>query len=262
MRGGALLAVGVVLLVLALGFAGAVGVYAMRLDGQVESSGAHAPADVDPAEQVGGLKRTPPDVKPEKEPMVKSPSVPQSSARAADQPPGIVVSSLTGDVPASDTTTLVTVQACGGFPFALNAAEKKMFDLHNVARRAHGLDALCLSPGLTRVARSRSADMLDRDYFSHHTPDGKTVTDELIGLGYYGYDPGDYKMVGENISRGGDATDSDTPRNRFVDLMHSEGHRENILRKEFSEVGIGARAETYQGYDDVSTVYTIVFAGR
>jgi uncharacterized protein YkwD len=40
------------------------------------------------------------------------------------------------------------------------------------------------------------------------------------------------------------------------------GHRENILRGEFDEVGVGARSGTYQGYDDTSTVYTVVFGGR
>jgi uncharacterized protein YkwD len=45
-------------------------------------------------------------------------------------------------------------------------------------------------------------------------------------------------------------------------LMHSEGHRENILRGEFEEVGVGARSGTYQEYDDTSTIYTTVFGGR
>ena len=85
--------------------------------------------------------------------MVKSqsaaqhPSVPQPSARATDRTPGTVVSSLTGDIPASDTTTQVTGQTCDGWNFTLNAAEKKMFDLHNSTRRAHGLHALMLVSG-------------------------------------------------------------------------------------------------------------------
>jgi uncharacterized protein YkwD len=44
--------------------------------------------------------------------------------------------------------------------------------------------------------------------------------------------------------------------------MHSEGHRANILRTAFVEVGVGAQSGTYLGYDDSSTVYTVVFGGR
>lgn len=48
----------------------------------------------------------------------------------------------------------------------------------------------------------------------------------------------------------------------FDGLMKSPGHRENTLRKSFDEVGIGAKSGRYQNYDDVSTIYTVVFAGR
>jgi uncharacterized protein YkwD len=61
---------------------------------------------------------------------------------------------------------------------------------------------------------------------------------------------------------GGDGNDEDTPEHLFTQLMHSEGHRENILRGEFEEVGVGARSGTYQEYDDTSTIYTTVFGGR
>jgi uncharacterized protein YkwD len=144
------------------------------------------------------------------------------------------------------------VRTCDGGTFALNVAEKRMFDLHNNTRRAHGRRALCLSPVLTQAARSRSQDMLNRDYFSHYTPDGVTVIDQLKRRGYYSYDPSDYHALGENIAMGGDGRDEDTP----------EGHRANILRAAFVEVGVGAQSGTYLGYDDTSTVYTVVFGGR
>jgi len=104
--------------------------------------------------------------------------------------------------------------------------------------------------------------MLNRDYFSHYTPDDVTVIDQLRRQGCYGYDPGDYHAVGENIGLGGDFTDQDTPERRFTGWMQSPGHRENILRGEFEEVGVGARSGTYQEYDDTSTIYTTVFGGR
>jgi uncharacterized protein YkwD len=103
---------------------------------------------------------------------------------------------------------------------------------------------------------------LNRNYFSHYTPHGVTVIDQLERRSYYSYDPGDYHALSEIIAMGGDGRDEDTPEHLFTEFMHSEGHRANILRKAFVEVGVGARSGTYQGYDDTSTVYTVVFGGR
>ncbi|HWS82590.1 MAG TPA: CAP domain-containing protein [Rubrobacter sp.] len=137
-----------------------------------------------------------------------------------------------------------------------------MFDLHNETRTAYGLGPLCLSSVLTSAARVRSQDMLNRDYFSHYTPGGVSVIDLLRRKGHYSSEPGDYHVLGENIAMGGDGYDEDTPEHLFTGLMQSEGHRENILRGEFEEVGLGARSGTYQEYDDISTIYTAVFGGR
>ena len=259
LRGLALLVLGVGLLVLALSFTGTVAAYAMRHDGQGQTARLHAPVGVRLSEPIEDLKHAPPDVAAEKEPVVK---VPSSAPRATTRASRSHVPRTLGDKPPADTSTLVNVQTCDGGTFVLNVAEKRMFDLHNSTRRAHGRRALCLSPVLTLAARSRSQDMLNRDYFSHYTPRGVTVIDQLKRKGYYSYDPSDYHMLGENIAMGGDGKDEDTPEHLFTGLMHSEGHRENILRADFGEVGVGARSGTYQEYDDTSTIYTAVFGGR
>jgi uncharacterized protein YkwD len=267
LRGGALLMVGVVLLFVALSFTGAVAANALRHDGQTIRL--HAPpVGVRLAAPIEDLKREPPDAAPQKEPVAKplsttySPSVQTPTPHATKPPPQSSESWIHGDKPAADTSTLVNVRTCDGGTFALNVAEKEMFDLHNETRTAHGLGPLCLSSVLTTAARARSQDMLNRDYFSHYTPGGVTVIGQLQRKGYYSSEPGDYQMLGENIAMGGDGSDEDTPEHLFTGLMQSEGHRENILRGEFEEVGVGARSGTYQQYDDISTIYTTVFGGH
>jgi uncharacterized protein YkwD len=268
LRGGALLVVGVGLLFIALSFAGAVATIAMPHDGQEQRARLHAPAGIRLAEPIEDLKREPPDATRQKDPVVKAHSAAQPASvqtptpRATEPAPQRSGSWIHGDEPQADTSTLVNVRTCDGGTFALNVAEKEMFDLHNETRTAHGLGPLCLSTVLTYAARSRSQDMLNRDYFSHYTPDGVTVIDQLKRKGYYSYEPGDYHILGENIALGGDGNDEDTPEHLFTELMRSEGHRENILRGEFDEVGVGARSGTYQEYDDTSTIYTTVFGGR
>jgi uncharacterized protein YkwD len=265
---GALLVVGVGLLFVALSFTGAVEVYAMRQDGPGQTAHLHAPVGVRLAEPIVDLKREASDASTQKEPVVKPlssaqpPSVQTPTPLATKPAPQRSGSWIHGDKPPADTSTLVNVRTCVGGIFALNVAEKEMFELHNETRTAHGLGPLCLSPVLTKAARARSQDMLNRDYFSHYTPDGVTVIDQLKRQGYYSYDPSDYHSVGENIGLGGDFTDQDTPEHRFTGWMHSPGHRANILRGEFEEVGVGARSGTYQEYDDTSTIYTTIFGGR
>ena len=192
----------------------------------------------------------------------RPPSVQPPILRATEAAPQRSGSRIHGDEPPADTSTLVNVRTCNGGTFALNVAEKEMFELHNEERTARGLGPLCLSAVLTKAARARSGDMLERDYFSHYTPAGVTVIDQLKRKGYYGYEAGDYHILGENIAMGGDGGDEDTPEHLFAGLMHSEGHSENILRGEFEEVGVGARSGSYQDYDDTSAIYTAVFGGR
>ncbi len=252
--------VGVGILFVVLSFTGAVSVYAMRHDGQGQTARLHAPVGVRLAKPI--------DAAPQVEPVAQSPNATRPlsvqtptpyTTKATPQSGG---SWIHGDEPPADTSTLVNVRTCDGGTLALNVAEKEMFDLHNETRTAYGLGPLCLSSVLTSAARVRSQDMLNRDYFSHYTPGGVTVMDLLRRKGHYSSEPGDYHVLGENIAMGGDGYDEDTPEHLFTGLMQSEGHRENILRGEFEEVGLGARSGTYQEYDDISTIYTAVFGGR
>jgi uncharacterized protein YkwD len=258
LRGSALLVAGVVLLFVALSFTGAVTANEMRHDGQGQTARLHTPVGVRLAQPIEDLK----------EPVAKSPSarrplsVETPTPHAARPAPRYSGSWINGDTPPADTSTLVSLRTCDGGTFALNVAEKEMFDLHNETRKAHGLGPLCLSSVLTTAARARSQDMLNRDYFSHYTPAGVTVMHQLERKGYYSSEPDDYHMLGENIAMGGDGNDEDTPEHLFTGLMNSEGHRANILSGEFEEVGVGARSGTYQEYDDISTIYTTVFGGR
>ena len=266
MRGSALLAIGAALMVIALCFAAAVAVYAMR---QAESTQALTsepapPVETTPSEPIVEPRRTeasePPKYErfdiPEPEPRRQAPvQLPPREAPVQIAPERPVTSP-----PAADVVTLVAVRTCNGDMFRLNVAERQMFDLHNQTRERHGLQPLCLSPDLTQVARAHSQDMLDRDYFSHYTPEGTMVRDEMERLGY---PVATAYMVGENIAMGGDTEGYGAPDHLFVELMNSPGHRANILDSRFREVGIGARRGIFQDYrEDPMTAYTIDFGAR
>lgn len=153
---------------------------------------------------------------------------------------------------------IVTAKTCSGAPIELYVGEKRMLDLHNQTRAQHSLSPLCVHPALTKAARAYSQDMLDRDYFSHYSPEGSDPTDRVRQAGYTSC--GRTSMCGENLAVG--TGYSSTPDDLFEALMNSPGHRANILRKEFREVGIGLRAGSYNKYEGTASMYSVEFAGR
>src|SRR5689334_23497098 len=78
--------------------------------------------------------------------------------------------------------TLSPALAYGWTNYSFNAtAEDKLITLINQARASAGLPSLANNSALHDVARWRSKDMWDRDYFSHEipSPPGGNVFNEL-----------------------------------------------------------------------------------
>ena len=135
--------------------------------------------------------------------------------------------------PRPDDSPAYEVRTCKGESAALTAPEYESLAMHNEAREEAGLPHLCVNPTLTRAARGHAADMLERDYFAHDTPEGAEPIDRMMDAGYSGFN-----VSGENIAYGtGPLADSEPI---FDSLMESPGHRANILRGAFLEVCVGA----------------------
>ncbi|MCO5994710.1 CAP domain-containing protein [Actinoallomurus rhizosphaericola] len=102
-----------------------------------------------------------------------------------------------------------------------------MVRLTNAQRAAHGCTALRIDTGLRTAARLHSADMRDRNYFDHNSPDGRTPWDRIKAAGYTS--PG-----AENIAKG-----YATPEAVVQGWMKSPGHRANILNCSLKAIGVG-----------------------
>lgn len=74
--------------------------------------------------------------------------------------------------------------------------EKRMLDLVNEERQAHGLSPLMPDPELTEVARRHSADMFARGYFAHDTPEGVDPFDRMRAANIR------FLTAGENLALG------------------------------------------------------------
>ena len=128
--------------------------------------------------------------------------------------------------------------------------------LLNARRTEAGLRPLTSSRTLARAARAHSADMGTRRFFAHDTPDGMEPADRIVAAGY----PGTDVTVGENLAWGEET--AGTPAAIVEGWMESPGHRANILRREFREVGIGLAYEPPRPVSGRVAVYTTNFGGR
>jgi uncharacterized protein YkwD len=102
----------------------------------------------------------------------------------------------------------------------------------NTARAAAGLPPLQVDAALTSLARQRSQDMIDRDFFSHTDP----VTGGSL-VEAYCIAPLGVAYCGENLAGAGGLADAEA--NVVGRWLASDGHRANMLRTEFGRVGIG-----------------------
>lgn len=113
-------------------------------------------------------------------------------------------------------------------PKVCQADEQKMLDLVNHERTSRGLKSLHEDDALRDVGRAHSKDMLVRGYFSHVNPDGLDPFERMDRVGITGY-----TFAGENLAF------APTVDIAHTGLMNSPGHRANILKPEFTKLGIG-----------------------
>ncbi|WP_241176173.1 CAP domain-containing protein, partial [Modestobacter sp. KNN46-3] len=115
-------------------------------------------------------------------------------------------------------------------PAAAPGPEGQVLALVNAERAAAGCAAVSADAGLAAVARAHSADMRDRDYFSHVTPEGLDpfARARAAGIGY---------ARAENIASG-----QPDAAAVMAAWMSSPGHRQNILNCQLRTLGVGVAA--------------------
>jgi uncharacterized YkwD family protein len=116
----------------------------------------------------------------------------------------------------------------------LKAYEQQVVDLTNKERAKYGLPPLQVDLALSKVAREKSRDMAVNNYFSHTSPTYGSPFDMMKKFGI------SYTAAGENIAKG-----QRTPQEVVTAWMNSEGHRANILNKNYTHIGVGFEENGY-----------------
>jgi len=119
--------------------------------------------------------------------------------------------------------------------------------LTNEERKDINLPALIQNELLNKAAQMKAEDMASRGYFAHTSPDGKTPWYWLQQVGY------SYAGAGENLAvnffESNDVSEA---------WMNSPTHKANIIKPNYTEIGIGVANGVYEGRH---TVFVAQFFG-
>jgi len=131
-------------------------------------------------------------------------------------------------LPLSNPAQAASASIAGHYTSASPSVQERIAgNLLNSDRSAYGLPALTLDPELCRIARIKSQDMRDNQYFAHESP---TYGDVRKMLRHFGYS---FSAAGENIAH------HSTVEKSQAALISSPGHRANILSKSYTRYGTG-----------------------
>lgn len=184
-----------------------------------------------PAElpKLGGLRPAP---------RTTPPATPTASPTTSAAPMPTTTRSSSGPRPTTPPRPPVTT-APAPPPAGSTSITAEVTRLTNVERAKAGCGAVRTEPKLAVAALAHSRDMVDRDYFSHDSPDGKGPGDRATAAGYPNWS-------GENIAKG-------YPDAAAVvqGWMNSPGHKANILNCSSKATGVG--------YDARQNMWTQMF---
>jgi len=158
---------------------------------------------------------------------------------------GLISNNYSKDYYPPTTTPAPTATPAPSGTTTATAEEMEMLSLVNTARKANGLPALTMDKDLLKLARLKSKDMVNLNYFSHTSPTYGSPFQMLNDFGIK------YRTAGENLAGNSSVSTAHTS------LMNSPGHRANILNSSFTIVGIGVVNSPRYG-----KIITQLFVGR
>jgi uncharacterized protein YkwD len=107
----------------------------------------------------------------------------------------------------------------------------------NFHREQDNKKPLVQNKQLDDAAKIKLDDMFAKQYFEHESPTGEGPADVVAKAGY------DFLTVGENLALGDFRDDEEL----VTGWMNSPGHRENILKSSFTQIGVAVGKADYQG---------------
>ncbi|MPM33748.1 hypothetical protein SDC9_80326 [bioreactor metagenome] len=119
----------------------------------------------------------------------------------------------------------------------LDSVEKEILTYVNQERSKAGLNPLTWEENMRPIARYKSNNMLQYNYFEHNTPSLNNASPMDLATKYFKYNSNGY---GENIFYSQGYPEGTTTAKYLVDQwMNSPGHRANILNANWTKMSAG-----------------------
>jgi uncharacterized protein YkwD len=117
-----------------------------------------------------------------------------------------------------------------GSDVAPDGLRREFEQFANAHRVSIGCQALRWDAATAAVAQAHAEDMVQRDFFSHTDPDGRSPFDRLRAAGVT------YMAAAENIAYG-----YSTAAGVLEGWLNSEGHRRNLENCRYTHHGVGVK---------------------
>lgn len=131
----------------------------------------------------------------------------------------------------------------GAVATAAGISPEEVVKLVNRSRIENNLSVLTNNTELAAAAKAKAEDMIKNDYFAHTSPKGVEPWAWMKQAGY------DYKYAGENLAI--NFTDAKEEHSAW---MKSKTHRDNILNRNYTEVGVAVVTGKIDGETAIVTV--------
>lgn len=129
-----------------------------------------------------------------------------------------------------------------------NISSHDLLSETNKQRLAENKSELRLNSQLSAAAQAKAQDMVNRNYWSHNTPDGSPPWVFISDSGY------NYQKAGENLAYGFSESDD-----VVAGWMNSPSHRQNILDNDYLDVGFGIVAGNDFNHNGPTTLVVAMY---
>jgi hypothetical protein len=131
----------------------------------------------------------------------------------------------------------------GVLGYASEIKVSELFQLTNTLRTDRNLNALTINEELSRAAHKKAEDMFKKGYWAHVAPDGTQPWDFILAEDY------DYSYAGENLAKNFGSS------KQVVEAWYeSPSHRDNLLGKNYTDVGYAVVNGVLEGYETTLVV--------
>ncbi|HKC14977.1 MAG TPA: CAP domain-containing protein [Patescibacteria group bacterium] len=120
---------------------------------------------------------------------------------------------------------------------------EELLVLTNEKRHDNGAGSLTMNSQLSQAASQKASNMFAENYWAHNSPSGNTPWVFIKNSGYQ------YVYAGENLAKGFTSS-----KDTIKAWMASPSHRENMLSKNYMDVGFAVKEGKLLGEDTVLIV--------